>query len=140
MFDTVLCREDEEAVTELLTQYKLGDFHTAQGEVVVLRESEAIVGCAACLCHPAREGGRPHAWLNCIAVRKTRLRQGFGKKLVGYFIASHCPEHELWLETAFWNKRFYTSLGFVWVPIKDINQYFSNDPRSRKNTMVMVLM
>lgn len=77
------------------------------------------------------------AWLNCIAVRGDHHRQGIGSDIVKWLLNQ--TTKTVWLETMFWNRRFYASLGFEHVPIREAEKLFEFEPRCQKNTMVMRL-
>jgi ribosomal protein S18 acetylase RimI-like enzyme len=136
MLDFSIDRDDRTAISAILGSYSMGGFSDMQGQIVVWRDNDELVGCASC----SFDSARKDAWLNCVAVKSTHRRQGIGKKMVCHFIDTLFPNHDIWLETAFWNKRFYTSLGFEWIPIKDIGTYYILDPRARKTTMVMAMV
>ncbi len=61
-------------------------------------------------------------WLASVAVAKSHKRMGIGKAIVNENIehAAFCKYEAVWLETYFWNSRFYEKLGFVGVPPKDV--------------------
>lgn len=53
-------------------------------------------------------------WLSTVAVAKKHKRTGVGRAVVTANLehAAFCEYDAVWLETYFWNSRFYESLGF----------------------------
>lgn len=124
-----------EQINEILRAYKLGEFSTMAGKVIACRDGSEIVGCAAIA--PEWTQGVTRWWLNGVAVRRDRRRQGIGKELIATFTERCPPRDQIWLETLFWNRRFYTSCGFTFQPIRAITDQLGFDPRHYRNTMVM---
>ena len=121
----------KEQVTEILQAFGMEGYHKIAGRATIMvdYDEKVVYGVGAV---------RSDGWLNCIAVRKGHQRKGIGSKIVRWLIAKS-PVDSLWLETMFWNRRFYESLGFRHVPIGKVREQFGCDPRGRKNTMVMTL-
>lgn len=62
------------------------------------------------------------AWLSAVAVAKGCKRQGVGSAVVRRVIQQvrNSALRSLWLETYFWNSKFYESLGFEGVRPGDV--------------------
>jgi GNAT superfamily N-acetyltransferase len=135
MIDAPQSDEDARQIAQILSSWNMPN--SPKGKVIVYREGDEIIGCASCYHDDQTRFDR---WLNCVAVKKGHQRKGIGKALVGRFIDQLLPRHELWLETMFWNRRFYDSLGFVWIPSREIKTYFEADPRRQKKTILMAMI
>lgn len=137
MIDQVRSADDYAAIDAILHSWNMQGSERIKGKLIVYRDGEEIVGCASCY-HP--DATRFDRWLNAVAVKRGRQRQGIGKALVKHFIDELLPRHELWLETMFWNRRFYEAIGFNWIPAKEIPNHFGFDPRQSKRTLLMAQM
>lgn len=122
-------------VDDLLSGAGLKGAHRILGDCFVYVENDLVVGCAA---HGRLEGSR-RGWLNCVAVRKSHRRRGIGGALVSRHIEALPNDHEIWLETLFWNRRFYEGLGFEFIRIGEAKKLFETLPREQKNTIIMRL-
>lgn len=120
----------QEQVTDILFAYGMGGFDRIKGEAVILRTDDTVYGVGALARASSADG-----WLNCIAIRKGFHRRGYGALIVEYLLAT-ASEH-VWLETMFWNRRFYESLGFAHVPIDKAIDVFGLDPRTNRRCMMM---
>lgn len=125
--------EHLEQVDAVLSDAGLKGAHRILGECVVYLENDLVIGCAA---HGRLEGSA-RGWLNCVAVRKSHRRQGIGSALVARHIEALPSDHEIWLETIFWNRRFYEGLGFEFIRIDEAKKIFEALPREQKNTIIM---
>jgi N-acetylglutamate synthase-like GNAT family acetyltransferase len=85
------------------------------------------------------KGPFPVAWLATVAVRKDRKRSGVGRAIVNanLKLAGDRGYGSMWLETFFWNSRFYESLGFEGIKPALLPEKIAAW-RSRKNCRVMV--
>lgn len=128
-----LCDEHYDQVDEVLSGAGLKGAHRILGDCLVYRENDLVVGCAA---HGRLEGSR-RGWLNCVAVRKSHRHRGIGSALVRRHIEALPRNHEIWLETLFWNRRFYEGLGFEFIRIDEAKKLFETLPRQNRNTMIM---
>jgi N-acetylglutamate synthase-like GNAT family acetyltransferase len=120
-------------VDAILSHYGMIGFDRMDGLRVVCmaRDTGEVIGVGAL------NNLSEDAWLNCIAVRGDHHRQGIGSDIVTWLINQ--TTKTVWLETMFWNRRFYASLGFEHVPIREAEKFFEFEPRCQKNTMVMRL-
>lgn len=61
------------------------------------------------------------SWLTSVAVLKPYRRSGIGGDLVRAAMedAARIGSNHMWLETLFWNLKFYRGLGFDHVPAKE---------------------
>jgi N-acetylglutamate synthase-like GNAT family acetyltransferase len=62
------------------------------------------------------------AWISAVAVNDLDRRQGHGSTIINALldIARLEGVKEVWLETMFWNKKFYEPLGFELIRIGDV--------------------
>lgn len=123
---------EAQQITEILSCFGMIGWSRVKGQMIAYREGDLILGCAAIAY------GESNHTLNCVAVRKGYHRRGIGSRLIREIISRLPNGHEVWLETMFWNRRFYESLGFDFIPIKRVIEEFGLDPRGQTNTMVMV--
>jgi N-acetylglutamate synthase-like GNAT family acetyltransferase len=112
----------------------LADFgmRNIQGHAVCATDGRSLLGVGAIVYKDETQS----AWLNCVAVRKGYHRRGLGTRIVQWCVDNSRP-HDVWLETMFWNRRFYESLGFAHVPVGEARALFGNEVRRRRNTMLM---
>lgn len=84
-------------------------------------------------------GEHPVGWLATVAVKKDRKRSGVGRALVNanLALAAERGYGSMWLETFFWNSKFYESLGFEGIKPVMLPEQIAKW-RSRKNCRVMV--
>lgn len=78
----------------------------------VAEEAGEIVGGGGA--HIIRDVEHPVGWLASVAVSKARKRQGVGSAIVRANLdhVARLGYGSMWLETYFWNSKFYESLGF----------------------------
>lgn len=117
-------------IDELLIRYGMRGFGRIVGRGTVLCTPMEVFAVGA-IAKASNEDG----WLNCIAVQRHYRRRGYGAMVVRELLKG-APSN-VWLETMFWNKAFYESLGFKHVPVLTARRYFGRDPRRKTNTMVM---
>ena len=91
-----------------------------------------IEGCAAIY------SGYGYGWLANVAVEKAQRRTGLGRRLVDACIERALDRElpEVWLETMFWNRRFYEKLGFVFVPVTQVPAAIVSRRRNPKCLMM----
>ncbi len=134
--DTVAIPNREEQITEIMMSSSIGSYSDLAGRIVIAYEDDLILGVGASMPYVG-----PSEMLNGVAVRKGYWRRGIGSQIIKMLINSASPECEvIWLETIFWNRRFYDSLGFGFAPIAEVKKQFDFDPRFNRNTMMMSLI
>lgn len=57
-------------------------------------------------------------WIAHVAVKTNYRKMGLGREIVQNLCGSN--RRTYWLETYFWNRKFYEKLGFEHVPIVDV--------------------
>jgi N-acetylglutamate synthase-like GNAT family acetyltransferase len=117
-------------VTDILSHFGMGDW---RGGMLAYRENGVILGCGAIIDEPFSK----RHWLNCVAVRKGFHRRGIGGLILKEIISRLPLGHEIWLETLFWNRRFYEALAFEFIPIAAAKSELGGERRLRRNTMMM---
>lgn len=109
---------DVPEINRVLLVLSKGESELTSPTTFVAEVAGRIQGCAAIY----SDWWSAYGWLANVAVEKDERRTGLGRRLVDACIERALDRElpEVWLETMFWNRRFYEKLGFVFVPVTQV--------------------
>lgn len=125
-------QSDVPEINRVLLVLSKGESELTSPTTFVAEVAGRIQGCAAIY------SGYGYGWLANVAVEKAQRRTGLGRRLVVACLERALDRElpEVWLETMFWNRRFYEKLGFEFVPISSVPAYLSRRRRNPKCLMM----
>lgn len=82
--------------------------------------------------------GITFGWLANVVIDRPLRRSGIGTRLVEACVERALDRRlpDIWLETMFWNRRFYEKLGFNFVPIREVPGLVRSRRRNPKCLMM----
>lgn len=128
--------DDFAAAEAILRSYNMG-----QGDLppvfYVAVDADEIVACGGMALFDG------FVWIASVAVAKSRRRNGLGRLMTEALTAraGAWGVPHAWLETMFWNTRFYEHLGFRGVLVDDVPEHVKvvrGNPRCRFMTKALV--